>query len=146
SGNDSSRDGRSEPVPEEPVAAKHNDPGAPVASHGWAAPEVRIGLSTVLGLDEQPGHIPGWGPIPAPLARHLVSDMQHAEWRWVVCDPGTGHAIAGGLLTARPSGRGRVRRDTRRGIVELAVTTTELHQLTEAGRHRTWAPVLEAIA
>lgn len=138
--------------------------GGPAPGRAWATPEVRVALATVLGLDERPGQIPGWGPIPAPVARQLVDGMHAAEWRWVVCHPHTGQALAGGLLTTRPNGGnsnssssggggggGRARRDAHRGgIVELAATSTDLHQLTTAaskrGEYGGWARVIHAIA
>jgi len=35
---------------------------------------VTVALSTLLGLDEQPGELAGHGPIPAVLARRLAAD------------------------------------------------------------------------
>lgn len=113
------------------------DPAVPVDPPGparWAVPELRVRLSTVLGWDEYPGQIPGWDFVPAGLARRLAVQMGSAQWRFVVCDP-DGHPVTGGLLAARPraAGRRRARRDRRRGgIVEIAVTGTELDQLSTA--------------
>jgi hypothetical protein len=114
----------------------------------WAAPEVRIELGTVLGIDEHPGEIPPWGYLPAAQARRLVDGMHAAEWRYVFCDP-AGRAIAGGLLRARPAtSREPVRRDPRRGgIVEIAVPADHLARIAAAqppgGR---WQPVLVELA
>jgi HNH endonuclease len=114
------------------------------------------GLSTLLGQDEAPAELPAWDYVPAWLARHLVAGMDSAEWRYVVCGP-DGRAAAGGLVKARPDGPGgRVRRDRRRGgIVEIALTTTELDELTGLaglagpaagpGRRGRWQPVINAI-
>lgn len=151
----------------------------------WAVPELRVRLSTLLGLDQAPGQLPGWDYVPAWLARHLIGQMHAGEWRYVLCGP-DGRALAGGLITTRPrppdqqnrpdpsgsppdhtpgsrSGRRPApRRDRRRGgIVEIAVTTTELTALTKptepagaacssglaggADRYRRWVPVIEAI-
>ncbi|HSI93947.1 MAG TPA: DUF222 domain-containing protein, partial [Jiangellaceae bacterium] len=112
----------------------------------WAAPEVRIELGTLLGIDEHPGELPPWGYVPADLARHLVADMHPAQWRYVFCDA-AGRAITGGLIRARPatsSGSDPVRRDPRRGgIVEITIPADHLARIAAAqpqgGR---WEPVL----
>jgi hypothetical protein len=36
-------------------------------------------MSTLLGLDERPGEIPGLGPVIAPVARDLVTAQHHGE-------------------------------------------------------------------
>jgi hypothetical protein len=48
--------------------------------------QVSVALSTLLGLDEQPGELAGHGPIPAALARHLAADPS-GTWRRLVTDP-----------------------------------------------------------
>ncbi|MGQ0716063.1 MAG: DUF222 domain-containing protein [Pseudonocardiales bacterium] len=48
--------------------------------------EVRVRLSTLLGLDEHPAELPGWGPIPAATARDLVAAQHDAEWRIAIVD------------------------------------------------------------
>ena len=37
-------------------------------------------LSTILGWDENPGEIPGWGPVISDVARKIVADQEDAEW------------------------------------------------------------------
>ncbi|HEX6338265.1 MAG TPA: DUF222 domain-containing protein [Jiangellaceae bacterium] len=124
----------------------------------WAAPEVRIELGTLLGIDEHPGQIPPWGYLPADLARRLVDDMHSAEWRYLFCDP-TGRPTAGGLLRARPvttstsssgnsSGGEAMRRDPRRGgIVEIAIPASHLGRIAAAQPPTSpWRPVLIELA
>ena len=41
---------------------------------GKAGVEIRVDLATLLGLNEEPGEIPGWGPVIADVARRLVDD------------------------------------------------------------------------
>jgi hypothetical protein len=36
--------------------------------------QVIVALSTLLGLDEQPGELAGSGPIPAAVARRIAAD------------------------------------------------------------------------
>jgi hypothetical protein len=117
------------------------------ASRAWAVPEVRVELATLLGVNEHPGEIPPWGPIPAAQARELVAGMASAEWRFVFCDQ-HGSPTSGGLIQARPASGTRVRRKGRRGgIVELAVPVGELGEIAfsqpPGGR---WAPVLAELA
>ncbi len=48
--------------------------------------QVSVALSTLLGLDEQPGELAGSGPIPASVARRLAADPT-GTWRRLVTDP-----------------------------------------------------------
>jgi Domain of unknown function (DUF222) len=48
--------------------------------------QVSVALSTLLGLDEQPGELAGSGPIPASVARRLSADPT-GTWRRLVTDP-----------------------------------------------------------
>src|SRR5690606_6098528 len=48
---------------------------------------VTIPLSTLLGLDDHPGELDGYGPIPAHIARHLSTA---GLWRWVATHDTTG--------------------------------------------------------
>ena len=52
-------------------------------------------MSTLLGRDRHPGEIPGWGPVPAEVARTVVAAQRAAEWHFALTDP------AGQLLFAR---------------------------------------------
>ncbi|PZS25661.1 MAG: HNH endonuclease [Pseudonocardiales bacterium] len=47
---------------------------------------VCVALSTLLGVDDQPGELAGSGPIPATLARTLAADPT-GTWRRLVTDP-----------------------------------------------------------
>jgi hypothetical protein len=44
--------------------------------------DIRVELTTLLELDDQPGEIPGWGPVIADVTRQLVSDADKAEYRY----------------------------------------------------------------
>jgi uncharacterized membrane protein YgcG len=130
-----------------PLAKRAQPASASRASNAWAAPEVRVELATLLGVNEHPGEIPPWGPIPAAQARELVAGMASAEWRFVFCDQ-RGRPTSGGLIQARPASDAGVRRAGRRGgIVELAVPIEELGEIASCqppgGR---WAPVLAELA
>ena len=51
-----------------------------------------LALSTVLGLDEQPGEIPGHGFVPAAVARNIALSAG-SVWRRLVTDPVDGTAL-----------------------------------------------------
>ncbi|MFD2795558.1 HNH endonuclease signature motif containing protein [Promicromonospora vindobonensis] len=48
---------------------------------------VTVPASTLLGLDDAPGHLTGYGPIPADTARLIAND---ATWQRLLTDPVTG--------------------------------------------------------
>jgi 5-methylcytosine-specific restriction endonuclease McrA len=62
--------------------------------------QVTVALSTLLGLDEQPGDLDGSGPIPATLARRIAADPS-GTWRRLVTDE-TGRLLDYGRNTYRP--------------------------------------------
>jgi hypothetical protein len=51
-----------------------------------------VSLSTILGLDQGVGAIPGWGAVPWRQARELAL-QERSIWKRVVTDPLTGRAI-----------------------------------------------------
>jgi hypothetical protein len=64
------------------------------------AVQVSVALSTLLGVDEQPGELAGHGPIPAALARRLAADPT-GTWRRIVTDQ-HGRLLDYGRQTYRP--------------------------------------------
>lgn len=81
-----------------------NGPGdrVPLPSrHGLKpAVQVTVALSTLLDLDERPGELAGYGPIPAALARAIAGD-ESGTWRRIVCDE-RGELVDYGRSTYRP--------------------------------------------
>jgi len=61
--------------------------------------KVTVPLSSLLGLDQQPGELAGYGPIPAELAKELAAD---ATWRRLLTDPANGVLVDYGRTTYRP--------------------------------------------
>jgi hypothetical protein len=51
--------------------------------------QVTVAADTLLGLDDQPGHLAGYGPITAAIARRLAAD-ESGTWRRLLTDPDTG--------------------------------------------------------
>jgi 5-methylcytosine-specific restriction endonuclease McrA len=47
-------------------------------------------VSTLVGLDDNPAELVGYGPIPAKVGRALAAD---AQWRRVLTDPRTGTVL-----------------------------------------------------
>jgi hypothetical protein len=64
------------------------------------AVNVSVALSTLLGLDEQPGELDGYGPIPAAVARRIAADPS-GTWRRLVTDE-MGRLVDYGRTTYRP--------------------------------------------
>ena len=62
---------------------------------------VTVALSTLLGLDEQPGELDGVGPIPAGVARRIAADPS-GTWRRLICDPRDGRLLEYGSSVYRP--------------------------------------------
>jgi hypothetical protein len=61
--------------------------------------QVTVGAGTLLGLDDLPGELSGYGPIPADMARRLAQD---GTWRRLLTDPVTGVLLDRGDSTYRP--------------------------------------------
>jgi hypothetical protein len=60
---------------------------------------VTVSATTLMGLDEHPGELDGYGPISADLARELAGD---ATWRRLLTDPVSGAPLDLGTSTYRP--------------------------------------------
>jgi hypothetical protein len=67
--------------------------GQPVTVH------VTVPLTTLLGLDDQPAELAGYGPIDADTARRLATT---GTWRRLVTDPMTGVVLDVGRSAYRP--------------------------------------------
>ncbi len=65
--------------------------------------ELRVDIATLVGLDDLPGDLGGYGPVIADLARQLALASPHLQWRYVVTDPDTGRLRQVGTTRRRPS-------------------------------------------
>jgi hypothetical protein len=76
--------------------------GVPLPSRHGLHPGVQVTLaaSTALGIDDRPGELAGYGPIPASLARQIASD-QTGTWRRITTDE-LGRLVDYGRSTYRP--------------------------------------------
>ena len=60
---------------------------------------VTVPITMLLGLDESPGELRGYGPIPAELARDIAAD---GTWKRLLTDPESGTLLDHGRTTYRP--------------------------------------------
>ena len=51
---------------------------------------VTVAYTTLIGVDDQPAHLEGYGPITADVARRLAG---HGVWRRILTDPATGAVL-----------------------------------------------------
>jgi hypothetical protein len=63
--------------------------------------QVTVSADTLLGLDDQPAHLTGYGPITAETARRLAADSS-GTWRRLLTDPNTGALLDIGEHRYRP--------------------------------------------
>ncbi|HEX9763188.1 MAG TPA: DUF222 domain-containing protein, partial [Acidimicrobiia bacterium] len=73
------------------------EPGRP---HGVGV-DIVVDLHTLTGASETPGHIPGWGPVTAEIARKVVSEQSDNRWIYTVTDQG--RPVATGTIQRRPT-------------------------------------------
>jgi hypothetical protein len=76
------------------------DPSLPEQHGQRPAINVTLPISTLLGCDDEPAHLDGYGPITAGLARRLASDPT-GTWRRLVTDD-AGQLLDYGRKTYRP--------------------------------------------
>lgn len=75
-----------------PTPADRPRSGAPSVS-------VIVPITMLMGLDEQPAELVGYGPIPAPLAREIAAE---GTWRRLLTDPVSGTLLDYGRTTYTP--------------------------------------------
>jgi Domain of unknown function (DUF222) len=103
--------------------------------------ELRVRLSTLLGFDQYPAELAGWGFVHAELARDLATTLGGAQWRFAATDE-DGQLIHCGITRVRPLGT-LTRSAACRAIVELQVTSTALRDLAaDSTTLGNWAAVV----
>lgn len=70
--------------------------------------DIQVELTTLLELDDQPGELPGWGPVISDVARRVVEEQVESEWRYTVRDE-SGTVIGNGTTRRRPTAAQRRR-------------------------------------
>ncbi len=63
--------------------------------------QVTVAASTLLGVDEAPAELAGYGPIPAEVARAIAADPD-GTWRRLLTDPASGTLLDYGTRVYRP--------------------------------------------
>src|SRR4051794_17589808 len=78
--------------------------GLPVLQGRRPSTNVVVSADTLLGLDDQPAHLTGYGPITAQSARRLAAD-ESGTWRRLLTDPDTGALLDISERRYRPAQR-----------------------------------------
>lgn len=76
-------------------------PGHPLPRQHGRRPhiQVTVGVTSLLGLDDEPGELAGYGPITAATARRIAAD---GTWRRLLTDPATGALLDYGRAVYQP--------------------------------------------
>ncbi|WP_433785109.1 DUF222 domain-containing protein [Actinomycetospora sp. CA-101289] len=85
-----------QPAPPTPARAR-----GPARAARDVQVRVLVSADTLLGLDEEPAELVGYGPITAAAARRLAADAD-ATWRRVLTDPRSGAVLDVGHRRYRP--------------------------------------------
>ena len=67
-----------------------------------AVVQVTVPLDSLLGVEEEPGELKGYGPVTASQARRLAF-ARDGVWRRLLTDPGTGMVVKTDPTTYRPT-------------------------------------------
>ncbi len=149
-----------DPAPADPAPAGHSaGPAAPdVARVSGSVPlarrvgvEIRVGLATLLGRDRHCGEVAGWGPVPAEVARAMVSAQRAAQWRFALTDP-AGQLLLAGITRRRLQPPASEHAPSaappcRDGIVELQLPAALLTELAaDPGACGEWAGIVADLA
>ncbi len=94
-------------LPSEPTAGPTAEPAGPApvritrppAAPGKPLVHIVMPYSTLIGVDDLPGELAGYGPIPADLVRDIAAD---AVWKRLLHDPLSGTVLDVGRTTYRP--------------------------------------------
>ncbi|QSB16576.1 DUF222 domain-containing protein [Natronosporangium hydrolyticum] len=64
--------------------------------------ELQVPLTTLIGLTELPGHLRGFGPVIADIARHVAAEQRAGSWRYSLLND-LGEVVCHGPVRARPA-------------------------------------------
>lgn len=110
---------------------------------------LKVGLDTLLGRNDEPGEIAGWGAVPASVARRIATRQRRVQWRFAVVDA-VGQVLFDGITRRRPRSGGEASGSGDRrlcgGIVELHVALDVLDDATVRAAHPEWSAVLVDLA
>jgi hypothetical protein len=135
-----------ETAPEPAPDCGQSEPAEPAPSPApQRGVQVRVGLATLLGCDEQPGELAGWGAVTADVARTIVARQRRSEWRFAILDE-HGQLLFDGTTRRRPTSTDPSQVHAVGGIVELHVPIRLLHDPDLARQHPSWAGLLADLA
>lgn len=106
-GGQEDRDFLGTPLPaDSSVAAASTEPAAPHPGHVCPSGprtvvHVTVPLTTLMGADDEPGDLAGYGPVDAQQARAMALDLG-STWQRLVTDPLSGTVLDVGRSTYRP--------------------------------------------
>jgi hypothetical protein len=69
--------------------------GTSEAGSNQAMVDIRVDLTTLARLDDNPGDLAGYGPVIADIARQVAAEQTNTEWRYTVTDEDTGRNLTG---------------------------------------------------
>jgi Domain of unknown function (DUF222) len=98
-GTSGSSDTAKTPDRDEAGQGKHDCVATHGAGRGKPLISVIVPITMLMGLDEQPGELVGYGPLPAPLAREIAAQ---GTWRRLLTDPTSGTLLDYGRTTYTP--------------------------------------------
>lgn len=78
-----------------------NDPGV-TPPEAAATVYIHMPADTALSISDSACELDGYGPIPAPIAREIMTN-ERSIWRKVLCDPGTGDPVDLGRTRRSPN-------------------------------------------
>jgi hypothetical protein len=138
---------RAFPKPDAAASAGAAEPGPTPepASTSATRVELRVELSTLLGLDDHPGELAGWGPVPATVARKLADHQRRCEWRFAITDD-QGRLLFDGITRSRPDDSDAAASSVAGGIVEMQVPASLLADPDLPTRFPGWARLLADLA
>jgi hypothetical protein len=67
-----------------------------------AVVDIRVDLTTLTGLDDNPAEIPGWGPVISDIARQVAEEQAKTQWQVTVTDQNR-DLVHTGTTRRRPS-------------------------------------------
>ena len=106
--------------------------------------EIRVDMATLTGAEDEPGEVPGWGPVLADVARQIVDEASDAEWRIVPVDE-NGQPVGVVTTKRRPTKAQKRQVETRNptcvfpGCRMPAAECDLNHEIPWAQAHRTTA-------
>ncbi len=78
---------------------------AGTVADGRGVIDLRVDLATLTRLSENPGEIPGYGPVVADIARRVAATQVGSVWRVAVTHPDSGAVLWDGTTRRRPTRR-----------------------------------------